>query len=55
MKNDVTTTLEKIPTVGKGMVNSIHKIKDGIKQILVPGMLLKIWVLNILDLLMDII
>ncbi|WP_291579002.1 1-deoxy-D-xylulose-5-phosphate synthase [Clostridium sp. UBA6640] len=38
MKNDVTSTLEKIPTVGKGMVNSIHKIKDGLKQILVPGM-----------------
>lgn len=38
MKNDVTNTLEKIPTVGKGMVNSIHKIKDGLKQMLVPGM-----------------
>ncbi|WP_312580199.1 1-deoxy-D-xylulose-5-phosphate synthase [Clostridium sp.] len=38
MKSDVTSTLEKIPTVGKGMVNSIHKIKDGLKQILVPGM-----------------
>ncbi|MGG7164024.1 1-deoxy-D-xylulose-5-phosphate synthase [Clostridium ihumii] len=38
LKNDVTNKLEKIPNVGKGMVNSIHKIKDGIKQILVPGM-----------------
>ncbi|GAA0124732.1 MULTISPECIES: 1-deoxy-D-xylulose-5-phosphate synthase [Clostridium] len=38
LKTGVTTKLEKIPTVGKGMVNSIHKIKGGIKQIFVPGM-----------------
>lgn len=38
LKSGVTTKLEKIPTLGKGMVSSIHKIKGGIKQIFVPGM-----------------
>lgn len=33
------TTLRKIPTIGKGMANSIEKIKDGIKQVIVPSML----------------
>lgn len=38
-KNDFTATLEKIPGVGKGMVTSMNKIKDSVKQLIVPGML----------------
>ncbi|MFL0246690.1 1-deoxy-D-xylulose-5-phosphate synthase [Candidatus Clostridium stratigraminis] len=36
---DLDTTLRKIPSIGKGMANSIEKIKDGIKQVIVPSML----------------
>jgi len=39
IKKEINSTLRKIPSVGNGMVNSIHKIKDGIKQVIVPGML----------------
>ena len=39
IKEEINSTLRKIPSVGKGMVNSIQKIKDGIKQVVVPGML----------------
>ena len=39
IKKEINSTLGKIPTVGKGMVNSIHKLKNGIKQVIVPGML----------------
>lgn len=39
IKKEINSTLRKIPTVGKGMVNSIQKLKDGIKQVIVPGML----------------
>lgn len=38
-KNDVNLTLEKIPMVGKGMVQSINRVKDSVKQLMVPGML----------------
>jgi 1-deoxy-D-xylulose-5-phosphate synthase len=38
-KNEFNATLEKIPGVGKGMVSSINKIKDSVKQLIVPGML----------------
>lgn len=38
-KQEVDTTLRKIPSIGKGMANSIEKIKDGIKQVIVPSML----------------
>ncbi|WP_291572859.1 1-deoxy-D-xylulose-5-phosphate synthase [Clostridium sp. UBA4548] len=38
-KNDFNSTIEKIPGVGKGVVNSINKIKDSLKQLVVPGML----------------
>lgn len=38
IKSDVNTTLMKIPAVGKEMVSSIQKIKDGVKQLVVPGM-----------------
>ncbi|WP_392486393.1 1-deoxy-D-xylulose-5-phosphate synthase [Haloimpatiens sp. FM7315] len=37
-KNDFNNTLRKIP-LGEGVANSIQRIKDGIKQMLVPGML----------------
>ncbi|MFX0548942.1 1-deoxy-D-xylulose-5-phosphate synthase [Hathewaya histolytica] len=38
LKSDVNSTLSKIPAVGKEMVSSIQKLKDGFKQIIVPGM-----------------
>jgi 1-deoxy-D-xylulose-5-phosphate synthase len=38
LKNEFNSTLEK-SSLGKGVVNSINKIKDSIKQIIVPGML----------------
>ena len=39
LKNDVNLTLERIPMVGKGMVQSINRVKDSVKQLMVPGML----------------
>ncbi|MEG1256352.1 1-deoxy-D-xylulose-5-phosphate synthase [Clostridium sp.] len=39
VKSDVNATLEKIPKVGKSMVYSINKVKDSVKQLMVPGML----------------
>lgn len=38
IKKDIHTTLRKIPNLGRGVVTSIQKLKDGIKQIVVPGM-----------------
>ncbi|KYH35700.1 1-deoxy-D-xylulose-5-phosphate synthase [Clostridium tepidiprofundi DSM 19306] len=38
IKNDVNSTLMKIPTVGKGVADSIHRIKNGLKQIVVEKM-----------------
>lgn len=38
LKHEFNTTLGK-SSIGKGVVNSINKIKDSIKQIIVPGML----------------
>ncbi|MBU3161438.1 1-deoxy-D-xylulose-5-phosphate synthase [Clostridium frigoris] len=39
IKKEINSTLRKIPSVGDGMVSSIQKIKNGIKQVVVPGML----------------
>ncbi|MCB2308032.1 1-deoxy-D-xylulose-5-phosphate synthase [Clostridium estertheticum] len=39
IKKEINSTLRKIPSVGDGMINSIQKIKNGIKQVVVPGML----------------
>ncbi|MGH4050462.1 MAG: 1-deoxy-D-xylulose-5-phosphate synthase [Clostridium sp.] len=39
IKKEINSTLRKIPSVGDGMVNSIQKLKNGIKQVIVPGML----------------
>ena len=38
-KMNVTTTLKKIPKVGDGMINALHKTKSSIKQFVIPGML----------------
>lgn len=38
IKKDVNATLRKIPAVGKEMVSSIQKLKDSLKQLVVPGM-----------------
>ncbi|MBU3110677.1 1-deoxy-D-xylulose-5-phosphate synthase [Clostridium lacusfryxellense] len=39
IRDEINSTLRKIPNVGNGMVKSIEKIKNGIKQVIVPGML----------------
>lgn len=39
LKHELDSTLRKIPSIGKGMAESIEKIKDGIKQVIVPSML----------------
>lgn len=39
LKKEVNNTLNKIPNVGKGMARSLEKVKNGIKQMVVPGML----------------
>lgn len=37
-KSDFNSTIRKMP-LGEGVANSIQKLKDGIKQLVVPGML----------------
>lgn len=39
LAQEFDSTIRKIPNIGKGMANSIEKIKDGIKQVIVPSML----------------
>lgn len=39
LKMGVTNALKKIPKVGDGMVDAIHKTKSSIKQLVIPGML----------------
>ncbi len=39
LKKGVTNTLNRVPGVGKTIVNQIHKTKNSIKQLFVPGML----------------
>ena len=39
LKMGVTNVLKKIPKVGEGMVDALHKTKDSLKQFLIPGML----------------
>lgn len=39
LKRGVTNTLNRIPGVGKNIVSGIHKTKNSIKQLFVPGML----------------
>lgn len=39
LKMGVTNALKKIPKVGDGMVDALHKIKSSIKQLVIPGML----------------
>lgn len=38
LKRGVTSTLEKVPVVGEGMIERIRKTKSSIKQLVVPGM-----------------
>lgn len=38
-KTDFNNVIGKIPTIGKGMSKSIEKLKDAIKQMVMPGML----------------
>ncbi|MGI6006357.1 MAG: 1-deoxy-D-xylulose-5-phosphate synthase [Ruminococcus sp.] len=39
LKLSVTNALKRIPKVGDGMVQAIHKTKSSIKQFIIPGML----------------
>lgn len=39
LKMGVTNVLKKIPKVGEGMVDALHKTKDSLKQFVIPGML----------------
>lgn len=39
LKIGVTQALKKIPRVGEGMVDALHKTKNSIKQFVIPGML----------------
>lgn len=39
LKMGVTNALKKIPKVGDGMVDALHKTKSSIKQLVIPGML----------------
>lgn len=39
LKIGVTNALKKIPKVGDGMVDALHKTKSSIKQLVIPGML----------------
>lgn len=39
LKMGVTNALKKIPKVGDGMVDELHKTKSSIKQLVIPGML----------------
>lgn len=39
LKSEVKKTLNKVPGIGPVMVQRIHKTKDSIKQLMIPGML----------------
>jgi 1-deoxy-D-xylulose-5-phosphate synthase len=39
LKRDVTTALRKLPVVGDPIIERISRTKNGIKQLLIPGML----------------
>ncbi len=39
LKKNVTSTLEKIPVLGLKLIDKISRTKQGIKQLLIPGML----------------
>ena len=39
LKMGVTNALKKIPKVGDGMVDALHKTKSSIKKLVIPGML----------------
>ena len=39
LKEGVQSFLEKIPFIGEGMVRFIRRIKNGIKQLVIPGMI----------------
>ncbi|MBA5850609.1 1-deoxy-D-xylulose-5-phosphate synthase [Clostridium sp. cel8] len=38
LKQDVENLIKKIPNIGKGMAKYLERIKNGIKQMVVPGM-----------------
>ena len=39
LKKNVTSTLEKVPVLGPKLIDKISRTKQGIKQLLIPGML----------------
>lgn len=38
LKEEIENTIKKIPNIGKGMAKYLERIKNGIKQMVVPGM-----------------
>ena len=38
-KKDVEGIIKKIPNIGESMAKNLERVKDGVKQVLVPGML----------------
>lgn len=49
LKTEVKRTLNKVPGIGPAMVHRIHKTKDSIKQLIIPGMFLRTWGSNTWD------
>lgn len=49
VKSGVEKGLLNIPGIGEGFAKVVKRGKDSIKELLVPGMFLKIWELPILD------
>ncbi|MBS5063889.1 MAG: 1-deoxy-D-xylulose-5-phosphate synthase [Hungatella hathewayi] len=39
LKKNITSTLEKIPVLGEKVIDKISRTKQGIKQLIIPGML----------------
>mgnify|MGYP000509055121 CR=1 FL=1 len=49
LKKGVTNALQQVPVMGDRMIEHIRKTKSSIKQLVVPGMFLRIWELLIWD------
>lgn len=43
LKNDTRSLLNNLPEFGEKISDSIHKVKDSVKNVLIPGMFLKTW------------
>lgn len=43
LKKNIVEALERVPLVGNAVIDKLKRTKDSIKQLFIPGMLLKIW------------